>query len=69
MQQKICINLKGIYQSLCQYDFAVYGHDTFLFKDLYEALILLFSQTDVIRQICGCRTFSEFQKLILSYGE
>ncbi len=48
---------------------AINEHDTILFKELYEALILLFSQQDVIRRICACHSFEEFQQLILSYAE
>lgn len=48
---------------------AINQTDSYIFKELYEALILLFSQKDTIQQICTCRTFDEFQKLILSYAE
>lgn len=48
---------------------AINEHDTVLFKELYEALILLFSQKEVIRNICTCQSFFEFRKLLLSYTE
>ncbi|MDE6951218.1 MAG: PRD domain-containing protein, partial [Lachnospiraceae bacterium] len=48
---------------------AINEKDSYIFKELYEALILLFSQKEIIHRICTCRTFHDFQKLLLSYVE
>lgn len=46
---------------------AIHERDSHLFRKLYEALILLFSQESILEQISHCTTFTEFKHLLLTY--
>lgn len=43
---------------------AINEHDSHLFKELYEALILLFSQEDSLSLLKRCKSFEEFATMI-----
>ena len=45
---------------------AISEQDLPLFQELYEALILLFSQESFARRLLGCKTFEEFGEILLS---
>ena len=45
---------------------AIHEQESHLFRKLYEALILLFSQKHVPDQIRECKTFQEFKQLLLT---
>ena len=45
---------------------AIHEQESHLFRKLYEALLLLFSQEHVPDQIRECKTFQEFKQLLLT---
>lgn len=46
---------------------AIKKQETYLFKELYEAIILLFSQEDIRNQLRLCDTFETFQATLLKH--
>ena len=46
---------------------AINEKDSHLFKELYEALILLFSDPSILEVLRQCKTFEEFTNVIFSY--
>lgn len=46
---------------------AIKKQETYLFKELYEALILLFSQETIRSQLRACSSFEEFQSILLKH--
>lgn len=46
---------------------AINEKESYLFKDLYEALILLFSEPSFLKQTSKCQTFDAFKSLIYQY--
>lgn len=46
---------------------AIHEQESHLFRKLYEALILLFSQESILEQMRQCITFSEFERLLRTY--
>lgn len=47
---------------------AISEQDLSRFQELYEALILLFSQDGFVRKLQGCTQFEQFTQLLLSYA-
>lgn len=45
----------------------IHEQESHLFRKLYEALILLFSQESILEQMRQCITFSEFERLLRTY--
>ena len=46
---------------------AINEKDSHLFKELYEALILLFSDPSILEVLRQCKTFEEFTNVIFSF--
>lgn len=47
---------------------AIGEHDLPVFQELYEALILLFSQDEFVAEVRRCSGFEEFEQLLLAYS-
>ena len=45
----------------------IHTQELHLFRELYEALILLFSQKEVIQHMRNCHTYEEWKHVIFSY--